>query len=292
MGKNLFLALCCMASIACGGSRPQGGAVSGGSAKTTAVAASAADSVCGAAPQLYTYRVARIYPHATDAYTQGLYWHAGHLWEGTGQYGQSVLRQVDLESGATVRQVPLPEECFGEGTALLNGKIYQLTWREGRVFVYDAATLRRTGTFRYRGEGWGLATDGRVLYMSDGSDVIRVVDPDGFRVLHTFSVRAGSNRVRWLNELEWIGGELWANVYMTDRVVRIDPATGCVTGVIDFSGLLSPADMTPDTDVLNGIAYDADGGRIFVTGKYWNKLFEVEVVPQEGSARKEQAGKN
>lgn len=153
-----------------------------------------------------------------------------------------------------------------------------MTWQEGRALLYDAATFRRIGEFRYPGEGWGLTTDGSVLYASDGTSRIRVLDPRDFSVKREIFVTAEGRAQEYLNELEWIGGELWANVYMTDLIVRIDPATGEVTGVIDLTGLLPEADRTPETDVLNGIAWDRETGRIFVTGKRWSKLFEIEPV--------------
>ncbi len=176
----------------------------------------------------------------------------------------------------------LDDKYFGEGIALLGGKIYQLTWLEGEALAYDAATLKRTGEFAYQGEGWGLTTDGKLLYMSDGTSEIRVVDPSDFSIKNSFEVSLGGRRVNMLNELEWIDGHIWANIYMGNSIVIINPGNGNVEGVIDLTGLLPLADYAPDTDVLNGIAYDAAAGRIFVTGKKWNKLFEIEIVEKNG----------
>lgn len=228
--------------------------------------------LAGKAPVLYGHRVRNVYPHDRTAYTQGLLWHDGYLYESTGLEGGSTLRQVDLTDGRVVRSVPLDDSYFGEGLALLGGKLYQLTWRSNKGFVYDLKTFERVGEFGYGGEGWGLATDGTSLYQSDGTEKIRVIDPETFRTVRTIEVCTDRSRVPYINELEWIDGELWANVYTTDTVIRIDPRTGAVVGVIDLAGLLSPADVTAQTDVLNGIAYDAKTGRIFVTGKNWNKL--------------------
>lgn len=227
---------------------------------------------------VYGYKVVATYPHSTGSYTQGLFWHDGRLYEGTGGYGQSALMTVDLETGKAGGRVDIPSKFFGEGIALLGDKIYQLTWMEGLAFVYDAATFAKTGEIGYRGEGWGLTSDGEKLYMSDGSDKIYTVDPVDFRRTSTINIRQGNHAVDRLNELEWIDGEIWANVYMTDRIVRIDPATGTVTGVVELTDLLPFADRAPDTDVLNGIAYDPTAGRIFVTGKNWPKLFEIELI--------------
>lgn len=232
-------------------------------------------------PVQYTYEIKAVHPHNTGSYTQGLYWHDGYLWEGTGEYRHSVLQKVELKTGKILERIPLENRYFGEGIALLDGRIYQLTWTDGIAFVYDAATLRKTGELRYEGEGWGLTTDGRKLYMSDGSHEIHIVNPEDFRRERTIPVRIGKRTLHEINELEWIDGRIWANVYMSDSIVIINPETGDVEGVVDLEGLLPKADRTPDTDVLNGIAYDAATGRIFVTGKNWPKLFEIEVRLKE-----------
>ena len=230
------------------------------------------------APAIYGHSVKKSYPHDRQAYTQGLLFHDGKLYESTGLEGQSMLREVDLATGRVLRSRPLPDNYFGEGLELLNGKLYQLTWQNNKALVYDAKSFDLLQEFDYGGEGWGLATDGEVLYMSDGSEKIRVLDPETFRTIRTIEVYTDQNKVMYINEMEWIRGELWANVYMSDNVIRIDPQSGAVLGVIDLSGLLSASDRDETTDVLNGIAYDKATGRIFVTGKNWNKLFEIAIV--------------
>lgn len=230
-----------------------------------------------AEPKQYTYTVLNTYPHSTQSYTQGLQFADGMLWEGTGQHGQSVLRKTDLATGRTEVVARLPRSEFGEGITLLDGKVYQLTWQSNKAYVWDAATGEKMREYRYPGEGWGLTTDGRLLYMSDGSEYIHTVDPATFRRLGSTAVTLAGAPVKMLNELEWIDGRIWANVYMTDQIVIIDPATGVVEGIIDLTGLLPAEEVGPETDVLNGIARDPDTGRIFVTGKNWDKIFEIEI---------------
>lgn len=273
----LFMTVVIMAAAAsCSGAGARGGRLAT-TGEPTAVQATSAESPARQFPVQYTYKVKAVYPHDTRSYTQGLYWSDGYLWEGTGQYGESALKKVELESGRVVESKPLGADYFGEGIALLDGRIYQLTWLEQEGFIYDSATMERVGGFSYAGEGWGLTSDGQWLYMSDGSNKIYRIDPDGFRKLSEVEIRDGRRAVNYLNELEWIDGRIWANVYMTDNIVIIDPATGRLEGMIDMSGLLGAADRRPETDVLNGIAYDPATGRIFVTGKYWPKLFEIEI---------------
>ena len=232
-------------------------------------------------PVRYSYKIIATYPHDTEAYTQGLFWKDGAMYEGTGRNGASELRKVDLASGRTERSVKLERQYFGEGITWHDGKIYQLTWVSGRSFVYDTESFRKLKSFVYDGEGWGLTSDGQYLYMSDGSEVISVRDPEKFGVVRSIRVHDGNRIVDSLNELEWIDGQIWANRYMYDEVVIIDPASGNITGIIDFSGLQNPEDITPDTDVLNGIAYDPESGNIYVTGKNWNKIYQVEIVESE-----------
>ena len=227
-------------------------------------------------------RVIRSSSHDTAAYTQGLAIYRGHLLESTGRLGLSDVRDVDAATGVVRRKVPLAPTEFGEGIATVRNRLYQLTWRGGRGHAYDAATLTPVDSFTYRGEGWGLASDGRVLYMSDGTSRIRVVDPVGFRDLRTIQVREADSTVWMLNELEWVRGELWANVYQTDFIARIDPATGRVVGWIDIGNLLTATqrqDVAARGGVANGIAFDSASNRLFVTGKLWPRLFEVD-VPQ------------
>lgn len=231
-------------------------------------------------PKRYSYTVQNVYPHPTTSYTQGLQFADGVLWEGTGQHGESVVQTLDLATGRAKVVARLPRSEFGEGIALLDGKIYQLTWQSNKACVYNAATGEKLREHRYPGEGWGLTTDGQKLYMSNGSEYIYTVDPATFKREKSIAVTAAGEPVNFLNELEWIDGKIWANVYTTDLIVIIEPATGVVEGIVDLTGLLSEAEMTPKTDVLNGIAWDKTTGRIFVTGKNWPKLFEITLSEQ------------
>lgn len=246
----------------------------------TQESAAAASARQSAPAERYTYVVRNVYPHLTTSYTQGLQFADGELWEGTGEYGRSVLQRLDHATGRADVKVRLPRTEFGEGITLLGDRIYQLTWTSNTVHVYDRRSFEKVADFRYTGEGWGLTTDGTKLYMSDGTSTIRVVDPATFRRERDIPVTYEGQALELLNELEWIDGRIWANVYTTDQIAVIDPATGVVEGVVDLTGLLPDADRTPRTDVLNGIAYDEATGRIFVTGKRWNKLFEIEIVKQ------------
>lgn len=225
----------------------------------------------------YGYEVLKAWPHDPGAFTQGLLFRHGSLLESTGLNGESSLREVDWQTGRILKQVNVPREYFAEGLAVIEGKAYQLTWQNRKGFIYDADTFQKLGEFPYLGEGWGLTTDGRQLILSDGTHQIRFLDPATFAVVRTIDVLADGRPVAQLNELEYIHGEIFANVWQTDRVVRIDPATGRVVGEIDFSGLLPPQDRTPTTNVLNGIAYDPAADRLVVTGKHWPKLFEVRL---------------
>jgi glutamine cyclotransferase len=226
---------------------------------------------------VYTYDVINVWPHDRNAFTQGLIFKDDILVESTGLNGQSSLRNVDLKSGRVLKQVNVPSQYFAEGLTALDGKLYQLTWQNQKGFVYDRQSFSVESEFSYDGEGWGLATDGHFLILSDGSDRIRFLDPVSFEVKRTINVRARHQPVKQLNELEYIKGEIFANIWMTDEVARIDPETGKVVGAIDFRGLLAPQDRDETTDVFNGIAYDAVNDRLFVTGKRWPKLFEVRL---------------
>ena len=228
-------------------------------------------------PVQYTFSVKKVYPHSTDSYTQGLQYIDGVLWEGTGEWGESCLQKVDLESGAVEVLAKLPRSEFGEGITVLGDKVYQLTWTNGVAHTYDLAG-KRLRDFRYVGEGWGLATDGESLYMSNGTADIYKVNPETFKREGKITVTLRGEVVEYINELEWIDGKIWANVYTTDIIIIINPATGVVEGVVDCRNLLPVEDEQSDTDVLNGIAYDNEGKRIFLTGKRWNKLFEVEII--------------
>jgi glutamine cyclotransferase len=231
------------------------------------------------APPVYAYRVANTWPHDRTAFTQGLVYLNGVLLESTGLYGRSSLRRVELETGRVLQQVTVPSDCFAEGLAALHGKLYQLTWQNRKGFVHDLETFRLEKEFSYDGEGWGLTTDGESLILSDGTDRIRFLDPATFKVKRSITVSDRGQPVTRLNELEYIKGEIFANVWQTDYIVRIDPATGKILGVIDLSGLLPLEDRDRTTDVLNGIAYDAAGDRLFVTGKLWPKVFELRLEP-------------
>lgn len=231
-----------------------------------------------ASPETHGYRVVREFPHDPAAFTQGLFFEAGVLYESTGLYGESSLRRVALETGEVLERKDLLPSFFGEGAALGDGRIVQLTWKSGVGFLYDEASLRLLGEFRYRGEGWGLTFDGDRFIMSDGTDTLRFLDPGNLREIRRLQVTADGAPVRNLNELEWIAGEIWANLWTEDRIARIGPEDGVVRSFVDLSGLLDPARRLPDSDVLNGIAWDPDGDRIFVTGKKWPALFEIEVV--------------
>jgi glutamine cyclotransferase len=233
-----------------------------------------------ASPRYYTYRVVNVYPHDPAAFTQGLVFDDGQLYESTGLWGRSSLRRVALESGTVLQQHNLGAEYFGEGLALFRGRLFQLTWQNGIGFVYDAATFELLRTWQYAGEGWGLTHDGEQLIMSDGSATLRFLDPDTLDVRRTIRVTDGERPVEMLNELEYVNGEVFANVWQTDWIARIDPVSGLVTGWVDLSGLLTVEERAA-ADVLNGIAYDRAGQRLFVTGKLWPRLFEIVLVPKE-----------
>lgn len=227
--------------------------------------------------QTYGYKVINIYPHDEDAFTQGLVYDKGVLFEGTGGYGASTLRRVDLETGEVQRQSNLPPWIFGEGIALWDDSIIQLTWRSQMGFVYDKESFARTGNFSYRTEGWGLTSDESRLIMSDGSDVLYFLDPETFQVKGQVRVKDSSGFVRGLNELEYINGEVYANIWTSNRIAIISPESGMVRAWIDLEGLLPEEDQA-GANVLNGIAYDADNDRLFVTGKLWPRLFEIDLV--------------
>ncbi len=225
----------------------------------------------------FGYQVVNIWPHDPNAFTQGLVFSDGKLLESTGQEGRSSLRNVELETGKVLKKVDVPEPYFAEGLALLNNKLYQLTWQHQVGFIYDAQTFQKTGEFKYSGEGWGLTTDGHSLLLSDGSNRIRFLDPDSFRVTKTIAVLAGKTPINEINELEYVNGEIYANIWHDDRIAIIDPQTGLVTSWIDLSGLLPPGDVQDPEAVLNGIAFDQQNNRLFVTGKLWPRMFEIKI---------------
>jgi glutamine cyclotransferase len=235
----------------------------------------------GGPPPNYTYRVVHSYPHDRRAFTQGLIYRKGFFYEGTGMNGQSGIRKVDIATGEVLQVHANQRQYFGEGITEWKGSIIQLTWQSEIGFVYDLTTFQQTRTFAYRGEGWGLTHDGARLIMSDGSSTLRFLDPTTFEESGRLIVRDQNGPVQNLNELEYVRGEIFANVWRTERIARISLKDGRVTGWIDLSGLLPPADRG-GADVLNGIAYDEAGNRLFVTGKWWPRLFEIKIVQRAG----------
>lgn len=247
--------------VSCGGKRPK-----------------ANNSAVKVAPQMVDIEVVKSFDHQQSAYTQGLQFVDGVMWEGTGEYGSSRLQYTDMATGRVTVVATLPDRHFGEGITLLGDRIYQLTWQNGIMYIYDRKTLKKVDTKRYKGEGWGLTTDGQWLYMSDGTPDIRVLDPVTLEVKRRISVVCNGASLPYLNELEWIDGKIWANVYTLNQIVIINPENGIVDKVVNLEGLLPESEYTPTTDVLNGIAYDKESGRIFVTGKNWSKLFEIRLL--------------
>jgi glutamine cyclotransferase len=233
-------------------------------------------------PAEYTYEVVHVFPHDRTAFTQGLEFHAGFLYESTGLNGRSSLRKVRLETGEVVQQINLSPEFFGEGITLLRDEIYQLTWQSEVGFVYGARDFRLLRRFSFTGEGWGLTNNGREIFMSDGSASLRVIEAGTFKEKRRIKVHDGARSIDQLNELEFVEGEIFANVWQTDRIARISPATGNVLGWIDLAGLLSPVYKVEPGAVLNGIAYDPAKKRLFVTGKLWPSLFEIRLVRKRG----------
>ena len=225
---------------------------------------------------LYQARIVNTYPHDSNAFTQGLEIFQGNLYEGTGRNGQSSLRQVDLESGSITRRVNLNERYFGEGITIVGDKVYQLTWRSHTAFIYDLASFKVQGSFYLPGEGWGITHDDRYLIVSDGTAFLRFLDPDTHQEVKRVQVSDDTGPLQRLNELEYINGEVWANVWYQDYIVRINPDTGQVTGRVDLSSLY-PHPSNGD-DVLNGIAWDSEHQRLFVTGKLWPMLYEIKLV--------------
>ncbi len=255
-------------------------ACAGGSSRMKATSADAASPA--PEPVEYTFRVKQSWPHSTSAYTQGLQYLDGLLWEGTGLHGQSVVRTTDLTTGKSRELARLPQSEFGEGITILGDSLYQLTWQENTCHLYRITDrgLDKLRDFRYTGEGWGITSDGQRLYMSDGSENLTVLHRDNFRRERRITVTLNGEPVHFLNELEWIEGRIWANVYTTEQVVIIDPQSGRVEGIVDLTGLLPEKERTATTDVLNGIAYDKEQKRILVTGKNWSKVFEIEIIPR------------
>ena len=225
----------------------------------------------------YGYQIVNMWPHDSNAFTQGLILSDGKMLESTGQEGFSSLRRVDLQTGKVLKKVNVPKPYFAEGIALLNGKIYQLTWQHQLGFIYDAQSFERVGQFNYTGEGWGLATDGKSLILSDGSNRLRFLDPSDFHVARTITVLDGQTPVNELNELEFVQGEIYANVWHDNRIATINPQSGHVTAWIDLNGLMPEGELQDPEAVLNGIAYDQANDKLYVTGKLWPRLFEIRV---------------
>ncbi|MBE6188089.1 MAG: glutaminyl-peptide cyclotransferase [Rikenellaceae bacterium] len=261
MKRIFYILIACAAVVSCGGARQK-------STKTTPVVRA----------QVAEVEVVNVYPHQRDAYTQGLQFIDGVMWEGTGNYGGSRLQYTDLVTGKSTVVANLPNDHFGEGITLLGDKIYQLTWQNGVMHIYDRKSLKKIDERKYKGEGWGLTTDGQSLYMSDGTPDIRVLDPQSLALKRRIAVTCNGESLPYLNELEWIEGKIWANVYTLDQIVIINPDSGVVEKIVNLSGLLPQSEYTETTDVLNGIAYDEATKRIFVTGKNWSKMFEIRLL--------------
>ncbi len=227
----------------------------------------------------YGYTVINIYPHDRNAFTQGLVFENGSLYEGTGLRGHSTLRRVELETGNILKSRQIADQFFGEGITIYENKIIQLTWQSNTGFVYDKESFELLQEFNYPTEGWGITYDGKRLIMSDGTSTLYFLDPETFNEIGRITVSDNDGPVSRLNELEYVQGEIYANVWLTDYIARISPTTGHVIGWIDLKGLMSPEDKGEVVDVLNGIAYDAQNERLFVTGKLWPKVFEIVLIP-------------
>ena len=289
--RLILLFLCLLAGAACGGGANNAG-------KPNVNARTPMQPL-----PVYGYEVVKSYPHDPKAFTEGLFFHDGFLYESTGEEGRSSLRKVDVQTGKVVQKWDNPPEDFGEGTAIIGDKIYQVTWRQGLGRVFDAKTFKLLREFSYQGEGWGLTTDGTNLFMTQSTHVIKVMNPESFATVKTIPVmREDGKPLMQINELEWIKGEIWANIWHSEQpdilgrpnyIVRIDPSNGKVLGWVDLAGI-SPDDQPPpdfkpgpdgrphtkEENTLNGIAYDAASDRIFVTGKNWKKLFEIKIKPK------------
>lgn len=231
-------------------------------------------------PKLYTYKVIETYPHDIRAYTQGLEFHNDTLYESTGQYKQSSLRKTDYKTGKVLQQVDLIDSYFGEGLTILNNKIYQLTWRENTGLIYNLKTLEQTGTFVYgkSREGWGLCQDGKYIYKSDGTEKIWRLNPNTLAEMDHIEIFTNTSKINSVNELEWVDGKIYANVYQKSSIAIIDPSNGAVEGVIDLSDLKDKVTQHPTLDVLNGIAYKGEPNILYITGKNWDKLFKIEII--------------
>ncbi len=264
-----FCVIFALMMMACGGTTAR-------KSGAESVAVVSTVEVSAQSPKRLEYSVVATYPHQTDHYTQGLLWHDGKLYESTGQYGMSGVYVKTLE-GRIEREMSLDRKYFGEGIAMLDDKLYLLTWLENTGFVLNGATLAPQGEFSYSGEGWGITSDSTKLYMSDGTHIIRVLDPATLKTTGRIHVRFGQRSTPMLNELEWIDGRIWANLYGYNRIVIINPTNGQIEAYLDLDELEQTQINNLRRDVLNGIAYDAASGRIFVTGKNWDKIFEIKI---------------
>ena len=237
-------------------------------------------SYCSAQEQLaqYGFQVINTFPHNISSFTQGLVYHEGFIYEGTGKNGLSTLSKLNLEDAEVLMSKKLSRRYFGEGIEIFDGKIFQLTWRSNMVFVYDKDSFEQTGTHYNSTEGWGLTNDGQHLILSDGTATLQFINPEDFVPERKVEVILNGNAVQNLNELEFINGEIWANVWMSDFILRIDPATGNVNSIVDLTGLENQTQLGSNESVLNGIAWDPGQERLFVTGKHWANLFEIELI--------------
>jgi len=247
----------------------------------TALSFSFSEVVSANELSLYDYEVINTYPHDPSAFTQGLIFKDGYLYESTGNYGHSSLRKVELETGKIIKNKNIDDKIFAEGLTLYNQQLIQLSWKDGTAFVYDKDSFDLIRTFDYPGEGWGLTTYNKQFIMSDGSSVLRLLDPVTFKEIRRVSVSHFGRQAQRLNELEMVKGNIFANVWLSDHIVIISPDTGQVVGVVDLTGLLKKYSTNTRANVLNGIAYDPLSDRLFVTGKYWPKLFEIKLVPHK-----------
>lgn len=234
---------------------------------------------------VYDYKIVNTYPHNTASFTQGFLVHDGYLYEGTGRNGRSSLSKIKLEDGSVLNSIRLASRYFGEGISIVGDKVYQLTWQSNIVFVYDLETFASVTSYYHPTEGWGLTWDGEQLILSDGSSALQFIDPDTFEVKRKIEVQLEGRPISSLNELEYINGEVWANVWQTNEIVRIDPETGTVTGIVDLAGLIDHTTTGGAESVLNGIAWvpgdEPNIGKLYVTGKLWGNIFEIEIFPRE-----------
>ena len=229
-------------------------------------------------PDKLSYQIISTRPHDPSAYTQGLQLTGGRLFESTGQYGESTVRELEAAGGKILRKRPLAKTVFAEGLAVIGKEMWVLTWKENTVYVLETDTFKPIRTHTYKGEGWGITSDGKQLIMSDGSDTLKFINPKDFSVVKTLAVKDGKSFVKNLNELEWIDGQIFANIYLTDRIARISPDDGQVTGWLDLAGLKNQLTQPNRAEVLNGIAYDPASGNLLITGKYWPQMFEIKVA--------------